>query len=36
MYKYLERRRARQQKRIEEEFNREFMKFMKEEKLYAK
>ena len=36
MHKYFERRRAKRIKKWEAEFDREFMKFMREEKLYAK
>ena len=35
MYKYLEKRKAKQQRKLEEEFDRVFKKFMKEE-MYAK
>ena len=35
MYKYIERRKVKQQRKLEEEFDRVFKKFMKEE-MYAK
>lgn len=36
MYKFLERRKIKQQKKWEAEFDKAFKQFMKEEKLYAK
>lgn len=35
MYKYLERRKAKQRAKLEAEFNKAYKQFMREEKIYA-